>query len=75
MAGSMELHVALTGVEDGWVMAQVREIPAVVTAAPNEAEARDLIVDALREFLASFTEPDPISSAEDLHLTLTIEAA
>ena len=75
VASSLNLHVVLTGVENGWTMAQVRELPAVVTAAPTEAEARELIVDALREYLASFTEPDPEVSRDDLQLTVTIGAA
>lgn len=54
----MDREVALTAVyepvENGWIQARIREMPGVITAAPTQAEAEDLLLDALREFLLSF---------------------
>lgn len=41
-------------VEGGWTQATIRELPAVITAAPSRAEAEEMLLDALREFLMSF---------------------
>lgn len=40
-------------VEGGWVQARIAELPAVITAGPTRAEARELVFDALAEFLAA----------------------
>lgn len=64
-------------VEDGWVQAQLAELPAVVTAAPTRAEAEELLVDALREYLASFvaaSQVDTSSSADTGAVDLFIHA-
>ena len=54
----VDREVSLTAiyepVEDGWVQARIREMPGVITAAPTRAEAEDMLLDALREFLLSF---------------------
>lgn len=54
----MDREVALTAVyesvENGWVQARIREMPGVITAAPTRAEAQNLLLDALTEFLLSF---------------------
>jgi predicted RNase H-like HicB family nuclease len=52
-------------VEDGWVQARLAEIPGVITAAPTRQEAEALLLDALREFLLSFTEPDSADQPPD----------
>ncbi len=44
-------------VEDGWVQARIEELPGVITAAPSADEAKELLLDALREYLASFEAP------------------
>ena len=40
-------------VEGGWVHARVRELPEVITAAPSLEEAKELLLDALLEYLRS----------------------
>lgn len=40
-------------VEGGWVQARLREIPGVITAAPTQDQAAELLADALREYLAT----------------------
>ena len=56
MARDLLLTAVYEEVEQGWTQARIAEIPAVITAAPNRAEAKDLLEDALREYLASFLE-------------------
>jgi predicted RNase H-like HicB family nuclease len=46
-------------VDDGWTQGRIVEIPGVITAAASREEARELLRDALREYLASFRENDP----------------
>lgn len=45
-------------VEGGWTQARIAEIPGVITAGPSRGEAKELLTDALREYLASFMEAD-----------------
>ena len=45
-------------VEEGWTQARIAEIPGVITAAPNRDEAKELVRDALREYLASFMDSE-----------------
>lgn len=61
MAESLSLTAVFQPDENGWVQATIREIPGVITAAPTRAEAEDLLLDALREYLLSFqVEPPPL---------------
>ena len=56
----MSDSVTLTGVftpdENGWTMAQLAEWPAVVTCAPTAEEAREMLLDAAREMIASYRD-------------------
>jgi predicted RNase H-like HicB family nuclease len=53
-------------VEDGWTQARIAEIPGVITAGRSRGEAKELLQDALREYLASFMEPIAgLDKAED----------
>jgi hypothetical protein len=61
-------------VENGWTQASLIEMPGVITAAPSRDEAREMLVDALREFLLSFG-PGPKSAPMSVELeamTITI---
>jgi hypothetical protein len=40
-------------VEGGWVQARIEGIPEVITAGPSKEAARELELDALREYLLS----------------------
>jgi hypothetical protein len=69
-------------VEDGWVQARLAEVPGVITAAPTHQEAEASLLDVLREFLLSFTEPDgagqlsdPRASAGSVNVSFTAHAA
>jgi predicted RNase H-like HicB family nuclease len=63
-------HLSLTAVyepvENGWTQARIEEIPAVITAAPTREEARELLLDALGEYLLSLGEPRPSGTSEKL---------
>lgn len=61
-------------VENGWVQARFAELPAVITAAPSRAEAEDMLIDALREFLLSFGPADPVRSDDSPTMTVTLRA-
>lgn len=50
-------------VDEGWTQARLVEIPGVITAAATHDEAREMLVDALREFLLSFGPERPSASA------------
>ena len=56
-----ETRVSLTAVyepvENGWIQARIEELPAVITAGPTVEEARELLLDALREYLTSLGGP------------------
>lgn len=48
MAG-MHLHVRFTDTDDGWVTAQVLEVPGAISQGRSRDEARANVLDALRE--------------------------
>lgn len=56
MATRMTLTAIYTQVEAGWTQARITEIPAVITVAPTPQEAKEMLIDALREFLLSLGE-------------------
>lgn len=62
MAHDLAYTAVFEQVEDGWTQARIAEVPGVITAGRSRGEAKDLLQDALREYLASFMEP-----AEGLH--------
>jgi len=59
MASRLALTAVFEPVEDGWVQGRVVEFPSVITAAPTIEEAKDLLVDAFREFLLTQGTMDP----------------
>lgn len=65
-------------VENGWTQARIRELPAVITAAPSREEAKELLLDALREYLLSLggAEEDgqPAASGSEEPLPVVIGA-
>ncbi len=82
MSESVTFTAIYEPVEDGWVQARLAEIPGVITAAPTRQEAEASLLDALREFLLSFTEPDgadrppdPQASSGSVNVSCTAPAA
>ncbi|MBO9534652.1 MAG: hypothetical protein J7513_16890 [Solirubrobacteraceae bacterium] len=47
----LSLTAVFEPVDDGWVQAHILELPGVITVAPSREEAKELLVDALREFV------------------------
>lgn len=56
---------AFEQVENGWIQARIVEVPGVITVGPSRDEARELLRDALREYLASFMESDRDETSGD----------
>jgi predicted RNase H-like HicB family nuclease len=74
MAPQMKLTAVYEPVEDGWIQAQLVELPGVITTGRTREEAREMLRDALAEYLASF-DSAPVASApgaerEELKLTI-----
>lgn len=61
MTKNLSVTATYSEVENGWIQARIMEIPGVITAAPTRAEAQELLLDALREYLLSFQEEPPTS--------------
>ena len=64
-------------VGNGWIQGSIAEFPSVVTAAPTPAGAREMLVDALCEYLLALVGP-PVEApptAVREKLSLVIEAA
>jgi len=71
--GVVELHVVFEQDEGGWVRATIEELPSVITCAPTLEEARELIRDALMEWLAAPTgEERAAVGAEGTRETLVV---
>lgn len=75
---TLTLTAVFTADEDGWTMAQLAEWPAVVTCGRTVDEARDMLLDAAREMLASYhdegREP-PIGSGHAEEVTIDLDSA
>jgi len=80
--GAMSETVTLTAVftpdEDGWVMAQLAEWPAVITCGRTLEEAREMLLDAAAEMIASYQDQGrtpPIGSGHTEPVTLDLQPA
>jgi predicted RNase H-like HicB family nuclease len=68
----VELSIIYEPVENGWVQARIAELPAVITAGRSREEAKDLVLDALREYLLSLKETAEVDGERDkIALTIT----
>ena len=77
MSDDVTLTAVFTPDENGWTMAQLAEWPAVVTVAPTLEEARELLLDAAREMIASYREEGrepPIGGGHAEALTISLAA-
>jgi predicted RNase H-like HicB family nuclease len=71
-----EFSVVYTPIEDGWIMAQVPELPGAVTQGRDMAEAREMIQEAVELLLQSYrqnAEKDAPASA--IWETLSVDVA
>jgi predicted RNase H-like HicB family nuclease len=71
---SIELTIAYEPVENGWMQARIAELPAVITAGPTRADAKALVLDALREYLLSLQTEAVGGDVEREPVALTITA-
>jgi len=78
MVEPLTLTAVFTPDEDGWTMAQLAEWPAVVTCGRTVEEAREMLLDAAREMLASYRDEGrqpPIGGGHVEPITIDIAAA
>jgi predicted RNase H-like HicB family nuclease len=78
MAASVSLTAIYEPVENGWVQARLREIPAVITCAPTREEAEELLLDAMREYLLSLIEDGSLVESPSVShgsVDITLEAS
>jgi len=71
---SLQLSIVYEQVEDGWTQARIAEYPPVITAAPTREGAKELVLDALREYLLSLAETPSAAGGEREPVALTITA-
>lgn len=72
----VNLHVAFEPDERGWVRATIEELPSVITCAPTIEEARELVPDALEEWLTTLTRAGHLSAGHHARReTLTLSVA
>jgi len=70
MSDALRFTITYEDGEDGWLVAQVKEVPGAVSQGRNRAEARENVIDALRLMLSP--EPDGApGNSEALELTLS----
>jgi hypothetical protein len=70
----ISLTIVYEPVEQGWTQARIAELPEVITAAPSRPEAKEMVLDALREYLLSLTEAPLAEEGEREPVALTITA-
>ena len=78
MSETVTLTAVFTPDEDGWTMAQLAEWPAVVTCGRTPQEAREMLLDAAREMIASYQQEGrlpPIGSGHTEQVTLDLKPA
>ena len=72
----MDLHVVFEPDEQGWVRATIEELPSVITCAPTLDGARELVRDALNEWLETLTSTERATiGAQATRETLTLSVA
>lgn len=78
MSEPVTFTAVFTPDEDGWTMAQLAEWPAVVTCGRTVEEARDMLVDAAQEMIASYQQEGrtpPIGAGHTEPVTLDLAPA
>ena len=78
MSDSVTLTAVFTPDENGWTMAQLAEWPAVVTCGRTVEEAREMLLDAAREMIASYRDQGrepPIGGGHVEQITIDVAAA
>ena len=73
----LTLTAVFTPDENGWTMAQLAEWPAVVTCGRTIEEAREMLLDAAREMIASYRDEGrepPIGGGHTEQVTIDLAA-
>jgi predicted RNase H-like HicB family nuclease len=68
----ISLTIVYEPVESGWVQARIEGIPEVITAGRSKDEARELVLDALREYLSSIRGNGEAVDREQVDLTIAL---
>ena len=58
MSHQLRLTVQYEDGQDGWIIAQIRELPSAMSQGRTREEARDNVLDALQELALSYLESD-----------------
>jgi predicted RNase H-like HicB family nuclease len=77
MSEPLTFTAVFTPDENGWTMAQLAEWPAVVTCGASVEEAREMLLDAAREMIASYLEEGrepPIGGGHVERVTIDLAA-
>ena len=70
MTDSLRFTILYEEGDDGWIVAQVKEVPGAISQGRTRAEARENVIDALRLMLSP--EPEDLGvDSESVELTLT----
>jgi predicted RNase H-like HicB family nuclease len=78
MSDALTLTAVFSPDEDGWTIAQLAEWPAVVTCGRTVQEAREMLIDAAREMIASYRDEGrepPIGGGHVEQVTIDVAAA
>jgi predicted RNase H-like HicB family nuclease len=76
VSAPLHLTVVYEEGDSGWVIARIREVPAAMSQGRTQDEARENVLDALRELVLSYLddgEESPLpegASSEELTITL-----
>ena len=68
----LRLTVVYERAENGWTTATIPAVPGTISTGRNRREARDNVLDALREMLASPVEVPADATREDVSVTLVL---
>jgi predicted RNase H-like HicB family nuclease len=74
VSDALELTIAYEHDEDGWIVAQILEVPGAVSQGRTRDEARQNVIDALRTVLTPDDQLTGQPSGDRESLTLTIAA-
>jgi predicted RNase H-like HicB family nuclease len=78
VSDALTLTAVFSPDEDGWTIAQLAEWPAVVTCGRTVQEAREMLIDAAREMIASYRDEGrepPIGGGHVEQVTIDVAAA
>jgi predicted RNase H-like HicB family nuclease len=75
MSSRVTFTAVFEPVENGWTQARIAELPGVITAAPSVDQAKEQLVDALREYLLALQQPhgpegDFVGARGAVHVTI-----